>query len=229
MIAIAFLASTIFNRSSQATLFGYLTAILSIVSAEILVTSVYDQNSKAPWWFWAYPYYAFYRGIFLMFMPCLEEKQCIQWFETDTWYGGELGKSYLCMSVQIVGIQILAWYLNHVLPQEFGISKHPLFFLSPLKQLIPSRWHSWDKNNLYSLDETKDATVLAHERNVLAGDYDQEPLVIKQLHKRYGSKVALKELTLGVRRGECFGLLGPNGAGKTTLMYCFLFFFFRKH
>ena len=29
---------------------------------------------------------------------------------------------------------------------------------------------------------------------------------------------ALKNLHLGVRRGECFGLLGPNGAGKTTTM-----------
>ena len=36
------------------------------------------------------------------------------------------------------------------------------------------------------------------------------------LHKRYGDVVAVDDLTLHVRRGECFGLLGPNGAGKTT-------------
>ncbi|CUG91546.1 ABC transporter, putative [Bodo saltans] len=29
-------------------------------------------------------------------------------------------------------------------------------------------------------------------------------------------KVAVNDLTLGIRSGECFGLLGPNGAGKTT-------------
>jgi ABC-type multidrug transport system ATPase subunit len=29
-------------------------------------------------------------------------------------------------------------------------------------------------------------------------------------------KVAVHDLTLGIRSGECFGLLGPNGAGKTT-------------
>ena len=30
------------------------------------------------------------------------------------------------------------------------------------------------------------------------------------------NQMAVKSLTLGIERGECFGLLGPNGAGKTT-------------
>ena len=29
-------------------------------------------------------------------------------------------------------------------------------------------------------------------------------------------KQAVKGLTFGIHRGECFGLLGVNGAGKTT-------------
>jgi hypothetical protein len=36
------------------------------------------------------------------------------------------------------------------------------------------------------------------------------------LRKEFGSKVAVKDLTLVVERGEVFGFLGPNGAGKTT-------------
>lgn len=39
------------------------------------------------------------------------------------------------------------------------------------------------------------------------------------LRKEYGTgKVAVKDLCLGLKEGECFGLLGPNGAGKTTSM-----------
>ncbi|MDI3481592.1 MAG: gliding motility-associated transport system ATP-binding protein [Tepidanaerobacteraceae bacterium] len=36
--------------------------------------------------------------------------------------------------------------------------------------------------------------------------------------KNYGSKAALKGISLTVKRGEVLGLLGPNGAGKSTTM-----------
>lgn len=39
-----------------------------------------------------------------------------------------------------------------------------------------------------------------------------------RLRKVYGDKVAVKDLTLSVERGEVFGFLGPNGAGKTTVV-----------
>jgi len=36
--------------------------------------------------------------------------------------------------------------------------------------------------------------------------------------KVYGSTVAVDNLNLHVKPGECFGFLGPNGAGKTTTL-----------
>jgi ATP-binding cassette, subfamily A (ABC1), member 3 len=33
-------------------------------------------------------------------------------------------------------------------------------------------------------------------------------------------KVAVKQLNLGIQRGECFGLLGQNGAGKSSTLSC---------
>ncbi|MCS4542445.1 MAG: ABC transporter ATP-binding protein [Euryarchaeota archaeon] len=42
--------------------------------------------------------------------------------------------------------------------------------------------------------------------------------LIKNLHKRYGEKEALKDTNLEIKRGEIFGILGPSGAGKTTLL-----------
>lgn len=44
-------------------------------------------------------------------------------------------------------------------------------------------------------------------------------LRIKNLSKKYKSRVVVKNVSLDIRCGEIVGLLGPNGAGKTTSFY----------
>jgi ABC-2 type transport system ATP-binding protein len=43
---------------------------------------------------------------------------------------------------------------------------------------------------------------------------------VRNLRKRYGSTVAVRDVSFTVERGEIFGILGPNGAGKTTTVEC---------
>lgn len=45
---------------------------------------------------------------------------------------------------------------------------------------------------------------------------DAPAILVRDLHKRYGSHEAVRGIDFEVARGEVFGLLGPNGAGKTT-------------
>jgi sodium transport system ATP-binding protein len=41
---------------------------------------------------------------------------------------------------------------------------------------------------------------------------------MQQLHKAFGSKIAVQDVTFSARDGQVTGLLGPNGAGKTTTL-----------
>lgn len=43
-------------------------------------------------------------------------------------------------------------------------------------------------------------------------------LEIQGLHKTYGKKTALNDISLSIEPGHIIGLLGPNGSGKTTLI-----------
>jgi sodium transport system ATP-binding protein len=41
---------------------------------------------------------------------------------------------------------------------------------------------------------------------------------IEQLHKRFGAKTAVEDVSFSALDGQITGLLGPNGAGKTTTL-----------
>lgn len=55
---------------------------------------------------------------------------------------------------------------------------------------------------------------------VLMGGADSDTIKLQNLRKVYrrGDKVAVQDLSFGLKQGECFGFLGINGAGKTTTM-----------
>ena len=45
---------------------------------------------------------------------------------------------------------------------------------------------------------------------------EQAAVRLDKLTKRFGSNVAVREVTLSIATGAVYGLIGPNGAGKTT-------------
>ena len=104
---------------------------------------------------------------------------------------------------------IIGNYIYAVNPGEFGVPKHPLFFLGFRRKndarranVDSPRGKSPSINSASEMDERTPNRV-----------------VLKDLLKDYGGHSdapAVDGLSLGIRQKEIFALLGHNGAGKTT-------------
>ena len=82
---------------------------------------------------------------------------------------------------------------------------------------------SFTLNGAVAVDlvETKapDGHALIHVNGETVDPRSVEGLIGYHLGKQYRGRPVVRDVSIGVRRGEVVGLLGPNGAGKTTCFY----------
>jgi len=60
--------------------------------------------------------------------------------------------------------------------------------------------------------------VSAPRRKIGSSPLAVDRMHVEQLSIAYGSKLAVKEVSLPIRQGEVLALIGPSGCGKTTLL-----------
>mmetsp|Transcript_5690 Transcript_5690/g.9778 ORF Transcript_5690/g.9778 Transcript_5690/m.9778 type:complete len:216 (+) Transcript_5690:1429-2076(+) len=177
------------------------------------------------------PQFPFVRSIFILANACGWRSCLIQ----DEEIPQEIHDCLQSMLINSVVILLLAVYLNEVVPQEFGIARHPLFFMEDLVKSQAPQLHKLVFGDESHLAEFRDETELIEEDGDAKNERDEvrklsltqiaeSPLIVRDLRKVYPGtngrkpKVANKSISLRVSNGELFGLLGPNGAGKTTLI-----------
>jgi spermidine/putrescine transport system ATP-binding protein len=69
-----------------------------------------------------------------------------------------------------------------------------------------------------SVSEAEDQAAEPKDRSAAHEDSATPAVVIRAVHKKYGTVVAIDGVDLSIRRGEFFSLLGPSGCGKTSLL-----------
>ena len=140
---------------------------------------------------------------------------------------------FLTMFLSSIGFSVLAWYFRQVMPSEFGIRKHVLFFLEP-SYWCPSssKVYSDTTRSLVKHDSMRNAVELHSSKCDDDGDLEapqnskdfervpsnlKSTIQIRGLRKTFyggdGKIVAVNDLTLDMYEDNLFVLLGHNGAG----------------
>ena len=232
-VSLAFFYQCFMNSIQTAQMIGYTLAIIgSVVTSCVMMSGgIYDENGEMIHMFRYYPSFNFVRAVFTLSHLCAWDS-CIEYLEDAP---KEIMEVTWCLYYNAAFYLVLALYLNEVVPQTYGIPKHPLYFLEGfIKQSSPALYKQIfgdedairtykDDSELVSEDNDVRTERKAVEK-LTRSEYFQYPLVIKDIRKVYPSvhgrppKIANKNISFLVKSGELFGLLGPNGAGKTTLI-----------
>nr|KAF6490070.1 hypothetical protein HJG59_010432 [Molossus molossus] len=106
---------------------------------------------------------------------------------------------------------LVTWYVETVFPGQYGVAQPWHFFL------MRSYWYGQPRigrkeEEMKSCGRTENKYFEAESTSLVAG------IQIEHLHKEFGDKVAVNDMSLNLYEGQITILLGKNGAGKTTTL-----------
>ena len=151
----------------------------------------------------------------------------------DIGTGVTLGSIFLMLIVDTALYTFLGWYLDQVLPKEFGV-RQPYGFLFRKSYWYPEATDGWfgrpkeaaARGSLLDGSFSADSEQQGFEHveevsaDLRAQETTDECVQIRGLRKVFdtpdGEKVAVRNLHVNIYANQIFALLGHNGAGKTT-------------
>ena len=240
MVAFAMFLASLVNSSRVATVIGYSVVLFGSGLGIMLSQGVYGDNPtktevpSMPAFLCLMPQFAMIRSVYLMNWSCSMKYSCISGFNSNE--SKEIGMCIGFMYLDFLLYSILGFYLDKVLPKPNEPSSHWLFFLpekwihrprrrkvTPIQSMQdilsqPSADYSDSYNSKQGVKALVDEDVMEEERIACSSSPASHEVVIQNLSKEFGNKIAVQNMGLVIDKNECFGLLGENGAGKTTLI-----------
>nr|CCA22574.1 PREDICTED: similar to Stromal antigen 1 putative [Albugo laibachii Nc14] len=116
-------------------------------------------------------------------------------------------------SMDLMGWELLYQAFDTVLYLSLAVGIDFLLSFPKIKAAV------YKDPNIDDAPIKEEEDVAAEAERVRSGRADNDSVVLRIIRKTFkGDKVAVRGLSFGLPKGECFGFLGINGAGKTTTM-----------
>ncbi|XP_058788356.1 ABC transporter A family member 7-like [Vicia villosa] len=232
-ISLAFLLASLFSNVKTATVISYIGVFGTGLLSGFLFQFFVQDNSFPRGWIIVmelYPGFALYRGLYEFSQASFSGDTLgthgMRWGDLSDSTNG-MKEVLIIMLVEWILVLFFAYYVDQVLTT--GSWRSSLLLLKRFQKKPSSSFRKpsiqRQGSKVFVMTEKPDI----HQETEKVEQLLLEPtvnhaIVCDKLRKVYQGrdgnpeKFAVKELSLALPQGECFGMLGPNGAGKTSFI-----------
>eukprot|EP00762_Andalucia_godoyi_P004673 ANDGO_03522.mRNA.1 ABC transporter A family member 7 len=245
LVVWAIFMSTFLGRGNTATILGYALVLVTGIAAPILELFVFQDTNQRPFFYMMYPFFAFCHGLIHLLERCSSYRclglsditstdpwvQAVGWLIFDIVFYLALGLYLDLVLPSQYGVRKHPLFCFPRFNEKkryaalAASSKQSKSERTSLMSPAPSTMSgviAQEEEAAEAAEEVEDHDVQEERSLIERGSIqpDERAIFIKNLRKMYktnaGLKLAVKDLCLAMKQGECFSLLGPNGAGKST-------------
>eukprot|EP00927_Polykrikos_kofoidii_P058513 TRINITY_DN5306_c1_g1_i2.p1 TRINITY_DN5306_c1_g1~~TRINITY_DN5306_c1_g1_i2.p1 ORF type:complete len:2147 (+),score=286.97 TRINITY_DN5306_c1_g1_i2:56-6442(+) len=194
---------------------NFVTGLVLMITDTILsnIETTKHVNEQLEYLYAIFPGFNFAKGIFQLVLTNTGSEMIDQQagglkYKVDLWEWKTTGKQITLLYVEAAAFLVIVIVLD---------------WLQHSKYAAAGRCFGPQSAALQEVDVGLDSDVVAEAQRVLSGGADGDVVCVVNLQKVYRTpegtnKAAVRGLSFGIERGECFGFLGINGAGKTSTL-----------